>query len=375
MPDLARERRLRASYNFTDRATFRVDVGGERDETGRYQPAIETWTAWCRREDVDAEEGQVAFGEVLPRCRVREAGDPIRRAFGGPHWIAGRRVHLRWKGLHDRTGGARGASSLPLSPQGTRSMIWPWSPRRETRASSYTDALVAAITANASGQTTAFPTATAALEACAGLIGRAFASAVVRGPDRVQEALTPNLLCMVGRALIRRGEYLAAIDVVDGQLRLWPAASHDVDGSFSSWSYRLNLAGPSEQATRENIPAEGVIRVSYAVDVERPWKGYGPLQVAQLAGRLSAETVAALADEASGPRGSVLPLPRVGRAGRERKGPQGRPEEAEQPIGASGADGRGMVFRSGGTRRGRLDAEADRIEPARVSRPACLSRL
>ena len=48
----------------------------------------------------------------------------------------------------------------------------------ETRAdSSYTDALVAAITANASGETTAFPTATAALEACAGLVARAFAGA------------------------------------------------------------------------------------------------------------------------------------------------------------------------------------------------------
>ena len=33
--------------------------------------------------------------------------------------------------------------------------------------------------------------------------------------------------------------------------------------------------------------------------------------MAQLAGRLSAETVAALADEASGPRGSFLPLPRA----------------------------------------------------------------
>ena len=47
----------------------------------------------------------------------------------------------------------------------------------------------------------------------------------------------------------------------------------------------------------------------YSADPETPWRGAGPLQVAQLAGRLSAETVAALADEASGPRGSLLPLP------------------------------------------------------------------
>ena len=84
--------------------------------------------------------------------------------------------------------------------------LWPFQ-RRETRAdSSYTDALVAAITANASGESTAFPTATAALEACSGLVGRAFASATVMGSDRAQDALTPALLSMIGRALIRRGE-------------------------------------------------------------------------------------------------------------------------------------------------------------------------
>ena len=56
-------------------------------------------------------------------------------------------------------------------------MRWPWQ-RRETRAdSSYTDALVQVLLAQATGETTAFPGATAALEACAGLVGRAFASA------------------------------------------------------------------------------------------------------------------------------------------------------------------------------------------------------
>ena len=190
--------------------------------------------------------------------------------------------------------------------------LWPFQ-RRETRAdSSYTDALVAAITANASGQTTAFPTATAALEACAGLIGRAFASASIQGaPDHVTEAVTPALLNLAGRSLIRRGEILFAIDVSDGGLYLRPVSSHDIHGDYSRWDYRLNLAGPSEQITRDRVPAEGVCHVMYSADPETPWRGVGPLGVAQLAGRLSAETTAALADEASGPRGSFLPLPRT----------------------------------------------------------------
>ena len=44
---------------------------------------------------------------------------------------------------------------------------------------------------------------------------------------------------------------------------------------------------------------------------QEPWRGIGPLQAASLAGRLSAETSKALADELSGPRGSLLPVPKL----------------------------------------------------------------
>ena len=95
--------------------------------------------------------------------------------------------------------------------------------RTEKRAdSSYTDALVAAITANAGGQTTAFPTATSSLEACAGLVGRAFASAEVIGPDYAMDALSPDVMALIGRSLIRRGEILFDIDVINGMLRTHP---------------------------------------------------------------------------------------------------------------------------------------------------------
>ena len=176
----------------------------------------------------------------------------------------------------------------------------------------------------ATGETTAVPGTTAALEACAGLVGRTFASARVEGAQRALEALTPAVLAMIGRALIRRGEIMFAIDVVDGRLRLFPVASHDVLGDYDRWVYRLNLAGPGSQAQRERMPAEAVVHLTYAVDPETPWRGYGPLQVARLAGRLSAETVAALADESSGPRGSFLPLPRTDGRGQHDHQPQGR---------------------------------------------------
>ena len=57
------------------------------------------------------------------------------------------------------------------------------------------------------------------------------------------------------------------------------------------------------------VPSEAVVHPRYEVDVSRPWRGVGPLQSAALAGRLSAETAAALADAESGPRGGLLALP------------------------------------------------------------------
>ena len=193
-------------------------------------------------------------------------------------------------------------------------MRLPW-PRRETRAdSSYTDVLVAALTANAGGQTTAFPTATAALESAAGVVGGAFASAEVRAPDAMRDALGPACLSMIGRALIRRGEIVFLIRVDGGQVRLWPAASHDISGGPDpeSWTYRLVVGGPERTLTFADVPARGVIHLQYSRDPETPWRGAGPLQVARLGGRLSSETVAALSDEASTPRGQLLPLPVAG---------------------------------------------------------------
>ena len=137
----------------------------------------------------------------------------------------------------------------------------------------------------------------AALEACAGIIGRSFAAAEVTGAD-----ISPSQMCLIGRSLLKKGEIVFRIDTRNGKVQLFPAASHDISGEYNpdSWTYRLNLAGPDSQITVDNVPAASVLHIMYSRSPETPWKGAGPLQVAQLAGRLSAETVAALADEASG---------------------------------------------------------------------------
>ena len=63
--------------------------------------------------------------------------------------------------------------------------FWPFGGDKllEIRDDSYTDTLIAALVSRVQGRSLAVPTATAALEACAGTVGRGFAASEVAGPD------------------------------------------------------------------------------------------------------------------------------------------------------------------------------------------------
>ena len=188
--------------------------------------------------------------------------------------------------------------------------MWPWN-KPEVRASSLTDALVAQILSTSGGNVSARPISTGALEFCSGLTGRAFSAAKIAGPAMLTAPITPSFLNQVGRELIRNGEAVYNVDFPVDKLTLAVASDWDVSGGFDpdEWRYRLNLAGPSSTATIGNRPASGVLHFQHACEPARPWRGLSPVAAAFLAGRLSAETAKLLADEASGPRGFVLPMP------------------------------------------------------------------
>ena len=107
--------------------------------------------------------------------------------------------------------------------------LWPFG-KLETRDDSYTDTLVGLLASRAAGQTLAVPTAIGALEACAGVVGRGFASAEVEGRGIVVDALTPAVMEMVGRALIRHGDVVFLVDTTGGRLQLLPCETWDVEG-------------------------------------------------------------------------------------------------------------------------------------------------
>ena len=190
-------------------------------------------------------------------------------------------------------------------------MKWPFKHQLETRGDSYTDALIAALVSRVEGKSLAVPSATAALEACSGTVGRGFAASEVSGPDTLTRALTPGILEMIGRSLIRIGEVVFLIDTMGGELKLLPTEAHDIEGGPdpSTWTYRLTLNGPSRTLTHDGVPAQSVLHFRYAADASTPWRGNGPIAVANLAGKLSAETARALAEESSGPVGRLLGIP------------------------------------------------------------------
>ena len=225
---------------------------------------------------------------------------------------AGERVRAAVRELW-RKGFALAIRATKSTPRGVVVKLWPFSKREpEVRQSTqpFTDAIVAAIQAQATGSELAQPNATAAVESAAGFYGRAMATAIVSGAGIAASALTPSVLSLVGRDLIRRGESIFLIEFEGDRLMLRPAGSWDVRGGprESSYWYRLDLFGPSGNETRL-VPGASVLHFRYSVDPSRPWTGISPLQWARLTAAGLANLEAMVTSEAGSPFGYLLPVP------------------------------------------------------------------
>ena len=195
--------------------------------------------------------------------------------------------------------------------------MWPFNRKVENRAS-YTDAFVTALLNRSTDTDRAVYLETGGVEICAGLYQRAFQSCTISPVTNRTMALTPELMGSIGRELIRQGEALFYIEVVDGQIALTPAASYDVRGQAraDSWVYRLDLFGPSRTKS-VRTPFDGVVHCMYAREPGRPYRGVSPMDYARYTGRLAAALENKLSQEANLPTGAIIPVPADPGAGGE----------------------------------------------------------
>ena len=197
-------------------------------------------------------------------------------------------------------------------------MRWPWS-KPETREAEggYTGIISALIGAQAAG-TTQQASATAATEAVAGALSRAFADARVDGPADVVAAITPRTLAQIGRDLVRVGESLHVIRMSGGQIRLFPASTWYWEGGAdpADWMCTATVYGPSGSSTWR-LPQSSVVFVTWGAPTARPYHGLSPGTWAADTSRLTANAERSLANEAGGPVAQLIPVPQDGGDGDE----------------------------------------------------------
>ena len=182
------------------------------------------------------------------------------------------------------------------------------SARVETRAAGdYTDQILAGSYAAATGRVHA--ASVAGVQAAAGIVGRALASATIENDGG---AVDPHLLEGIGTDLVRAGRFLGRLTVGPrGRVRILRAGAVASvvygDADPDSWRYSLSMGGPSSARTVWATAAE-VVNVRINSDSYRPWEGVGPLARAVASGQLAARLASSLGDEADVVVSRIIPI-------------------------------------------------------------------
>ena len=185
--------------------------------------------------------------------------------------------------------------------------------RKEDRNSVADVVIQQIINASNNASAEADASATAAVEACSGLIQRGLMAARIV-PETVADmyGLTPHLLGAVGRALARRGECILYIN--RARMTITAANTHTITGRYpqDSWRYELTFQGPSRSTTIRGVRADDVLHFRWAYDLGTPWRGVGPLQSASLDARIVGAISWSLGNEFLTPHGFFIPIPKTG---------------------------------------------------------------
>ena len=192
--------------------------------------------------------------------------------------------------------------------------MWPFKKapvEKRQDASSYTDVVIRALVAAATGEEQDTAHGTAAAETAASLYSRAFLMARISPKSAATKAVTPSMLANVAREMVVRGESMYLIRVTGGEVELAPVGSWDIRGGDdkADWTVRVDTYGPTSSSTTTTVPYSGVLHFAWSYDSALPWVGVGPLSRATITGSLHGGLERSLGYEVGGPVGHLLPTP------------------------------------------------------------------
>ena len=186
--------------------------------------------------------------------------------------------------------------------------MWPFSEKRNLVDA--TDQYIGHLE-NLAGGSVVDASALAIFEACSSLWERSISSGAV-GPDGVPAlaGIDAPLLGLIGRSLATAGNFVAAIRVDAGAVKIVPASSYDITGDAdpASWRYRCDFIGPSG-STSETLAGDSVLHIRVGADRSSPWRGVSPLKKAKSTAKLAGLIENSLSKEMSKPVGLIATLP------------------------------------------------------------------
>lgn len=191
--------------------------------------------------------------------------------------------------------------------------MWPFSRKEEDRSTGYTDLVQQGYGLTeypAEDMDKTAPLAMAAIEIAAGHWSRAFAMAEITPKTMLTQSVTPVMMSMMGRDLVRFGESLYWMDTRGGMMDMAPVSHYTLwgDPRRSSWRYRVTLAGPSKTEHRV-VPYDGLVHVRYGWERTQPYYGRAPWRFSDISTKMATYIETRLREETSAQVGHVLPVP------------------------------------------------------------------
>lgn len=189
---------------------------------------------------------------------------------------------------------------------------WPFSKKDEPvgeRRHSFPDLISEYAQAVAAGEVSD-TASTTSIETCCGLYSRGFMLATVKPQTPRTMGLTPELLGYIGRQVMRHGEAVLALEMIDGELVYLPCSVVNIDGDVSpdSYIYRVGFSTP-DSVIHRTYPATRIVHVRYGTSASLPYRGLSPLRLSSLSSSFHLNLESRLKEESTATSAYVVPVP------------------------------------------------------------------